>query len=142
MSTPVVVPLFGPQGEPFTLDALNEALAAIVAAVNALAGEPVLQLGITPGNQPGYMPITGGTFLGQIQAPSVLIGPNGGPLNEAIDAGDLATTAIAGIVKMAAAIADLGQTISNPPTQAEVQAITDKIDGLLAALRTAGSLSP
>lgn len=34
-----------------------------------------------------------------------------------------------------AAIADLNQTITNPPTQAEVQAISDKIDELLAALR-------
>lgn len=33
---------------------------------------------------------------------------------------------------------DLNQTITNPPTQAEVQAISDKIDELLAALRTGG----
>jgi hypothetical protein len=30
---------------------------------------------------------------------------------------------------------DLGQTISNPPTQAQVQAISDKIDELLEAAR-------
>ena len=36
-----------------------------------------------------------------------------------------------------AAVADLNQTITNPPTQAEVQDISDKIDELLAALRTA-----
>ena len=40
--------------------------------------------------------------------------------------------------KQTSAIADLNQTISNPPTQAEVQAISDKIDELLAAMRTAG----
>ena len=34
-----------------------------------------------------------------------------------------------------AAVADLNQTITNPPTQAEVQAISDKIDEILAALR-------
>lgn len=36
-----------------------------------------------------------------------------------------------------AAVADLNQTISASPTQAEVQAISDKVDALLAALRTA-----
>lgn len=35
------------------------------------------------------------------------------------------------------AVADLNQTISASPTQAEVQAISDKIDALLAVLRTA-----
>jgi len=34
-----------------------------------------------------------------------------------------------------AAIADLNQTITDPPSQAEVQAISDKVDELLAALR-------
>lgn len=41
----------------------------------------------------------------------------------------------------ATAIADLNQTITNPPTQAEVQAISNKIDALLAVLRTSGALS-
>lgn len=41
----------------------------------------------------------------------------------------------------AAAIADLNQTITDPPTQAEVQAISDKIDALLASLRSAGLLA-
>lgn len=35
------------------------------------------------------------------------------------------------------AIADLNQTISNPPTDIEVQAISDKVDEILAALRLA-----
>jgi hypothetical protein len=42
----------------------------------------------------------------------------------------------------AAAVTDLNQTISGTPTQAEVQAISDKVDELLAALRTAGLLAP
>ena len=37
------------------------------------------------------------------------------------------------------AVADLNQTISNPPTQAEVQAISDKIDELLGKLRSTNS---
>ena len=40
-----------------------------------------------------------------------------------------------------AAVADLNQTITNPPTQAEVQAISDKIDEILAAARLAGTLA-
>lgn len=43
-----------------------------------------------------------------------------------------------GTWEQAAAVADLNQTIADPPTQAEVQAISDKIDELLGALRTSG----
>ncbi len=53
----------------------------------------------------------------------------------------VATTATAGVVKEATAIADLNQTITAPPTQGEVQDISDKIDALLAVMRTAGQLS-
>ena len=35
----------------------------------------------------------------------------------------------------ATSLADLNQTISDPPTQSEVQAISDKIDAILAVLR-------
>lgn len=42
----------------------------------------------------------------------------------------------------AAAVADANQTISNPPTQAEVQALTDKVDELLGAMRTTNLLAP
>ncbi len=37
------------------------------------------------------------------------------------------------------AVADLTQTISNPPTQAEVQAIQDKVNELLSNLRSDNS---
>lgn len=46
-----------------------------------------------------------------------------------------AEAAAAAIDAAATAVADLNQTISDPPTQAEVQAISDKVDELLAALR-------
>jgi hypothetical protein len=42
--------------------------------------------------------------------------------------------------RRAAAVADLDQTIGATPTQAEVQAISDKLDALMAALRAAGLL--
>ena len=51
-----------------------------------------------------------------------------------------ATTALAGRVKQTAAIADLNQTITDPPTQSEVQAISDKVDAMLAGQRTSGQL--
>ena len=40
-----------------------------------------------------------------------------------------------------AAIADLNQTISDPPTQVQVQAISDKVDDLLAKWRAQGGLA-
>jgi RecA/RadA recombinase len=41
----------------------------------------------------------------------------------------------------ATAIADLALTVSNPPTQAEVQAVANKVDALLALLRSVGILA-
>lgn len=49
-----------------------------------------------------------------------------------------ATTTKRGTVLQAATVANLGQTISGTYTQSEVQAISTKVDALLAALRTAG----
>ncbi len=40
------------------------------------------------------------------------------------------------------AVASLNLTVSNPPTQAEVQAIANKVDELLAAMRRASHLAP
>lgn len=39
------------------------------------------------------------------------------------------------------AIASLDQTVTDPPTQAEVQAISDKVDEILVALRAAGVIA-
>ena len=39
------------------------------------------------------------------------------------------------------AISDLALTISNPPTQAQVQAISNKVDSILAALRSSNIIS-
>lgn len=53
---------------------------------------------------------------------------------------ELAAAVDSGSNAQAAAVADLNQTISDPPTQAEVQAISDKMDELLASLRAANLL--
>lgn len=55
-----------------------------------------------------------------------------------VDAGDLSGLPA---VEPAAAVADLALTVTDPPTQAEVQSIADKLDDLLASLRTAGLLA-
>lgn len=106
MATPVIVLTFGPNGQPFSIDGMNDNFAAIVAAINALAAEPLLQLGVTPGNLSGYMPITGGSFQGQITAPSVLIGPVAGPQYAGLTVNDLASTGAPGVVKKALANVD------------------------------------
>ena len=143
MSSPVVILNFTtPGGQPFSLAALDANNAAIVAAINALSTTPLLQLGATPGVFSAYLPLTGGSLYGQLSAPSMLIGPPGGPFYAVIHANSLATTAAAGLVKKMAAVADLATAISNPPTQAEVTEIKNKINALLAAARTAAMLTP
>jgi hypothetical protein len=108
MSGPVIVLNFTtPGGQPFSLAALDANFAAVVAAVNELSTTPLLQLGAIPGVFSGYLPLTGGSCAGQISAPSLLVGPPGGPFNAVIDASNLATAAAAGIVKKAAANADV-----------------------------------
>lgn len=52
-----------------------------------------------------------------------------------------ATLTKKGTVLKAAAVADLALTVTNPPTQAEVQAIHDKLNALMGSLRTAGILN-
>ena len=58
-----------------------------------------------------------------------------------IGVNDGAEEGTAGVVLQMAAITDLAQTITNPPTQTEVQDLSTKVDELLAALRTAGMLN-
>jgi len=58
------------------------------------------------------------------------------------DAADAVADAIdAAGNEQGAAVADLNQTISDPPTDTEVQAISDKVDELLASLRAAGIIA-
>lgn len=110
MSTPIVIPNFGASGQPFSLDALNEALAAIVASINALSADPLLQYGVTPGNNSSYLSTIGGSLLGQLTAPSILVGPVGGTQYAVVTLNDLATTAVPGVVKKATLNADQATT--------------------------------
>lgn len=54
--------------------------------------------------------------------------------------GDVALTALSNF-NQATAEADLNQTIGGSYSQAEVQAISDKVDAVLAKLRTAGVIA-
>jgi len=143
MTTPVIVQRFGPEDASFSLDALNQNFAAVVAAVNALAADTLLQLGVTPGNLNGYLPITGGSLAGQVTAPSVLIGPVAGPQYPAVTTNDAATAGVRGVVKQAAANVDavasaVAVTSANAAAQtgAYVQADVQTIATLANELKT------
>jgi len=63
-----------------------------------------------------------------------------GATGSVIGSGNIASTVSVGVVLQATDVAALSQTITNPPTQAEVQAISNKIDELLSSLKTAGTM--
>lgn len=114
-----------------TPDNVNANFEAPAAAVNGLNGEVVLTVGAAEqGGSLAFVPVTGGRFLGQITAPSLLIGPPAGTQKPVLTQGDSAT-----------AIANLEQTIAGAYTPAQVQALSNKLDELLDKLRTAGFLS-
>jgi hypothetical protein len=140
MSGPVIIQEFSEENPP-SIPALNTMLRSFVAAINGLAASPLLQVGASPVAAPGSLPLSGGSLYGQLTAPSLLIGPVAGPQYEVIHRNSKAGAADFGIVKKAAAVPDLATAISNPPTQAEVTEIKNKINALLASLRAAESLA-
>lgn len=121
---------------PLNLTDINANFQALVAAVNTLAGSNVLQLSAVVDDSPEYMPKTGGTFSGQIAAPSILLA--GQPV---VKQSDYATTVLRGLVMKANAVADIASAISSPPTQAEVTAIKTTVNALLASMRAAAQLA-
>lgn len=139
MTTPVLLYEFSAT-EPFTVDKLNVNFQALVSTVNALAAEQVAQFGLaSPSAQ--YLGIAGGTLLGQLAAPSILVGPDGGTKYPVVTTNDAATTATRGAVKQGAAVASLGLTAGVAYSQAQMQAVISKLDELLSAMRVAGLLA-
>lgn len=139
MTTPVLLYEFSAT-EPFTLDKLNVNFQGLASVVNALAAEQVAQFGsASPSAQ--YLGIGGGTLLGQLAAPSILVGPDGGTKYAVVTTNNAATPATRGAVLQAAAVADLSLTAGASYSQAQLQAVINKVDALLAALRTAGVLA-
>lgn len=127
--------------EPFTLVKLNANFENIVAAINALAADQMLQLGAVPGGAGNYVPVSGGQFYGQVGVPSLLIGPPTGPAYLAVSMGDQATTTSFGVVRQAAASANVAGAPGASYVQAEVQAILTELRDLKDKLRTAGVLA-
>lgn len=122
-------------------EAINENLRILASAINQLAGSFAYHVGGIPvAGSDEYVPKTGGAFNGAVSAPSVLIGTQVGGFDLAVSKADLASIAEPGIVKQAAALADLNQNISASYVEAEVQAISDKLDALLGRMRSAGVL--
>lgn len=95
------------------------------------AGTPrLMAFGTYTGDPGSDLPATGSVSWvrsPQLRGPLLWVRDNGGTFRPA---------GIVGGVP-AALVTNLSQTISNPPTQAEVQALSDKVDELLGALRTA-----
>lgn len=83
------------------------------------------------------------TQVHELTAKATPVGADVVLINDSADSNSAAKATLTNLAKgmQAAAVADLSQTITNPPTQAEVQAISDKIDELLASLRTANLLA-
>ncbi len=82
-----------------------------------------------------------------LELPQALASTSDPTFNSISVADDATTRSNLGLGTMAianeiAAVADLSQTISNPPTKAEVENIQNKINELLAAARAASHLAP
>lgn len=123
------------EDNPLDYDKLNANMQAIVAAINALAGDDVLQLGVVVDDSPQYMPKAGGTFLGQVAAPSMLV--DSSPV---VTQATVATAGARGSVKQAAAVAALTQSISASPTQGQVQNIQTALNAVITAMKAADQM--
>lgn len=132
---PVILNRFD-EDNPLTLEAVNANFQALVAVVNSLAGENAVQLGVLLDDSPQYMPKAGGTFLGQVVAPSILIGT--APV---VTTATAATAAVRGAVKQASALAAMATAIGNPPTQSQVTELRDLLNSLIAALKAAEQMA-
>ncbi|PKM43254.1 MAG: hypothetical protein CVV05_15520 [Gammaproteobacteria bacterium HGW-Gammaproteobacteria-1] len=140
MTTPVIIPEFG-ENYPLDYQKVNAALRQLAGTINALAGAQLLQIGNAGSEGTGYVPVSGGAFLGQIKAPSVLVGPFEGPQHPVVTTNDFATGSTGGAVLLAAAVPALDQIISSPPTQAQVIAIQETVNGMLIASKAAKQMA-
>lgn len=140
MTTPVIIPEFG-ENYPLDYDKVNAMLRSLVGVINGLGGTALLQMGSAVSADTGYVPVAGGAFLGQISAPSILVGPNAGAKHDVVTTNDFATGASGGVVLLAEEVAALIQAISNPPTQAQVEAIQAKVNAILGAMKNAKQMA-
>ncbi len=141
MAAPVLLTKFGVD-VPFSLSELNANFERLVATINALSVTPLAQFSAVPGVPSGAMPTTGGAFSGAVSAPSVLIGPPGGPFAVAVDQNLAATQVARGAVKQAAPVADSAPPQTGAYVQADVQAIITELRAVKTALLNAGLMAP
>ena len=137
MAASVSLPDFSDPAD-ITPEQLNEVFQGLVAAVNSLAGSEIITYGTPVNPDPTYVPRAGGRFDGEVIAPSILIGASGQPLHPVVTTKDKASTNAEGITRIASEVANVSESVSSPPTQAEVEVIAQKVNELLAALRAAG----
>ena len=147
-STPVSAPAMRAQ-----LNALNDAIAAVPAGPQGPAGPPIPGLNFLGDWNGGTSYLPGDVIFHDGQAfvcitTSTATTPEGdllrwrtltiaGPPGEVSNAqlANAVATAVSDTSHNAAGVSALGLSVSNPPTQAEMQALAAKVDELLAALR-------
>lgn len=141
MAAPVLLVKYGVD-VPFTLAELNANFEKLAASINSLAAEPLIQFSAVPGVPSGAMPQTGGAFSGAISAPSMQVGPSGGPFALVVDQNLAATQAARGAVKQAAPVANTAPAQGAGYVQADVQAIITELRAVKTALVNAGLMAP
>ena len=143
-----------------SLEDIDYNLRALAYALANISPEQISAGAIGAGAINGeVMPRSGGAFSGDVQAPNLDVTQALTASSAAVDgelsaaSAEISGTLVAGSVDaesltksgdpvpvQAVALADLGGAISNPPTQAEVTAIRDGHNTLLARLRASGAL--
>lgn len=137
MPAPIILQEFNEEN-PFTLDHLNTLFRSLAGTINGLSGQQLINFTPFGGNDDtAYLPLDGGDLTGPITAPAIQVGLTGSQY-PVVTTNDAATLAVRGAVKKAAAVSLLALNASNPPTEAEVQSVADRLDALITSLKNAG----
>ncbi len=92
---------------PPTLAKLTHNFQALASLINGLTGDFTVELSPAPGDISGdFVPVSGGPFLGQISAPSIVVGPPNGTKHEVLTSNSAPTATERGGLLLAAAVAD------------------------------------
>ena len=140
MPAPIILQEFN-ETHPFTLDELNIILRALAGTINGLSGQQLINFTPFGGDDDtAYLPLDGGDLTGAITAPAIQVGLTGSQY-PVVTTNDAPTLSVRGAVKKAAAVSLLGLNASNPPTEAEVQSVADRLDALITSLKNSGALA-
>lgn len=86
MPVPVILQAFD-ESNPPTVAQINTYFSTLAAAINALAGEPVIEWGAAAPTSGVFAPIAGADFIGPISAPSI---KSGSPISSVLTVADMA----------------------------------------------------